>query len=411
MSVDLEREVRALAQRWEDDAPAVTVAEAIARVAPPDLAPLTPELELDLLAEPARPRPSRVLLAAACVAALVAAGVMVARRDRDDVEPVAPTPATTVSPSSTVVPSSVPPSSTTPSTAAPSTVPPRLSPAEIEARLTEIDAARLAGLRTFTQVGFHVVTTSDDPAGSDGSRREADVVLRNDGSAAVTSADGSWSSYDASTGNARTGYTDATGASAFQEIVGMTDNSVALGVPTGLPNGIVEPFPLYPDDITEIGDDVVDGRTAWRIVRVLDFQPGVQQTTAIWIDQQTGVTIQTITTSPSGNDPSVLTTQTTRLSDLVIGAEMPPTFPGSFPDGAVVQRSGAPRVPAVDVIGQAAAAFGDHFVLPSIAPDALSLTFMNAQPDGTDGMPWFEARWLDGFTSTTLRIAQRPDAA
>ncbi|MFN8022022.1 MAG: hypothetical protein U0Q03_10885 [Acidimicrobiales bacterium] len=415
MSVDLERELRALALRWDDESPAIDVAEVMARTGPREFEPIDDPIELDVVAGRPPRRASRVLLAVACVVVFVAAGVAVAQRVGDDVEPVAPTPVTTVTPSTTAAPSTVPTTSATtstvePSTVAPSTAPPTSSPAEIEARLAEIDTARLAALRTFTQIGFHVVTTLDDPSGPEGSPREADVVLRNDGSAAITSADGSWSSYDATTGNARTGFTALDGTAGYQEIAGMTDNSVALGVPTGLPNGIVEQFPLYADDVTEITDDVVDGRAAWRIVRVLTITPEMQQTTTTWIDQQLGVTIRTVVTAPSGNDPTVMTTQTTELSRLEIGAEMPATFPGTFPDGAVVQRSGTPRVPAVDVIGQAAAAFGEHFLLPSIAPDTTSLTFMNAQPDGTGGMPWFEARWFDGFTSTVLRIAQLTDA-
>ena len=203
------------------------------------------------------------------------------------------------------------------------------------------------------------------------------------------------------------------GQTAYQELVGQSDNSVALGVPTGLPNGIVEQFPLFVDGVVAVTDDVVDGRPTWRIDR--DYGPmntgsdGPSPTESIWIDVATGVTLQRQTVGMrTSNDIPI--TDTVTLSGLDTNATLPAEFPGTFPDGAVVAPSGDPSAFGPTTFDEVASEFGGSIVVPSLPADAINVWRMNfGNADGTSTISSnLIVRWYDGFIRTEYRVVGFP---
>jgi hypothetical protein len=412
MSTDLTDRIAALAREWETQASPIELDELIGRPLPTSLDP-EPASFIAVVTTPTTSRPRTALLfaggvatAAAVVGVLVFAGT--GERDRDDVGPV-PVATDAAIPSSAaqttdVVSTTEPPPVTT--TSAPPT------PIDIASRLAEIDDARALSLRQFTSVGFIANHVAVGPDGTVESSTSADVVLRNDGSLSLTSDSTVWSFFDATTGIARLAYTGPDGQTAYQEVVGLADNSLPLGAGTGLPNGIFEPFPLTPDYVVDIADDVVDGRPTWRIDRdygTLGGSTDPDQTMSIWIDVATGVTVQLRSTGMQAANGIPLT-DTVTLSDLDLAAVLPADFPGTFPDVAVVAPSGDALAFGPTTVEQAAAEFGVNVVVPTEPADVVAISQMNfGNDDGTtSSSPSLIVRWFDGFVPTEYRLAALP---
>jgi hypothetical protein len=420
MSTDLEQRIADLAAAWERDAAPVTYDEITGAH---DHVPSATTIELTAATTTARRRWAIALLGAA--AAIAAVVLLAVRHEPDPIDPVAPVASDpdTAAPSTTAPATVAPPRPTTvvPTTPAtttpPTTDPTPLSDAEASAALAQLEANRSAALRRLTSIGFDVQRTTTYPDGrvyDDGSPTAGSVhvVLRNDGSAAVVSDSFGVSYYDAITGTARASYTDADGNPAYQEIVGQADGSVALGVPTGLTNGVVTSIAQLRDGLIGITDDVIDGRSTWRVdQRTEDLVAGdgstsLQQT---WIDQATGITVQTTTSGQMAiND--VPLDETITLTHLEPGAALPADFPNPFPTDAAVASSGDPSAfgPITDDLARAE--FDRPILVPGLPADQVSIARMNfgTTDGGTEMSPSLVARWFDGFVRTELRITGYP---
>jgi hypothetical protein len=269
MSTDLTDRIAALARDWETQAPPIALDEVVGRTLPTSLDPEAAPFIAVVTTPMRRPRTGLFFAAGLATAAAIVGVLVFAGRNERDLDDVGPAP---VASDADTTPSSAPSSApqttdAVDTTAAPpetTTVTP-IAPVDIAARLAEIDAARALALRQFTTLGFTANHVRTNPDGTVQSATKADVVLRNDGSLSASSDTTVWSFYDATTGTARLAYLGSDGQTAYQEVVGLADNSLPLGVPTGLPNGIVELFPLRADSVVDVADDTVDGRPTWRI--------------------------------------------------------------------------------------------------------------------------------------------------
>ena len=231
----------------------------------------------------------------------------------------------------------------------------------------EMEAERIAALSSFDSVSFTATVSEQyDGQPENTTNHTNDVVLRNDGSLWATGDTILMNSFDAATGVARLHFVQADGSSAYQEVVGWTDNSVPLMTMLG---GVDPTGPVDVLDGATIEATTLDGRDVWRVGRTLAMD-GDEQTDTWTVDRATGLIV--------GYDVDWVYDGASRharrsvvISDVVLGAELPPEFPGSFPEGAVVDRSGDPNGFRLATVAEAATAFGDGFVLPAdLANDA-----------------------------------------
>lgn len=419
MTTDLEPRLADLATAWDRAAAPVTFDEITGRVAAGTDA-VTIELE-----HPTAPTRRRWALGVVGAAAAITSIVILANRHEPaGIDPVAPptseaVDASTVPATSATSVAPTEPPTTPVDTVPPTTVPAVMSDTDATAALAQLDAARTEALRGFTSIGFDVERTATYPDGrvyDDGGARPGGrmhVVLRNDGSAAVVSESFGTSYYDATAGTAQAMYTGADGQSAYQEIVGQADSSVALGVPTGLANGVITPIAQLSSGLVAITDDVLDGRPVWRVDQQFELVQGSTSPQQTWIDQATGITVQTHTSGMMAIDDTPLDEIIT-LTALEPGAPMPDGFPALFPPGAVVSTSGDPTAFGPIAIDQAAAEFDAPILVPTLAGDQVSVERMNfGTADGTATgapviAPVLHVRWFDGFVRTELRIDGYP---
>lgn len=392
MAADLEARIAELAAEWETLAGPITQADLRTRTAADPTGAPVDEL-LDPFGTPPR-RPRWWSLAGA---GLVAAGVIVglvvvlSRSDTSDpaqpsdtVPPtvevtVAPTPVvtTTPTPETSAAETAVPGPTTEPTaTSDPATTTaPTLSDEESAARLDEIRAEvtqQLAGFDSFRAVA--TTTQRSTPAPDDTSEEPYDqtttntIILRADGSMWAEGETG-WNAYDATTGIARTSWTMEDGSPAYQEVVGWAENTVPLNIAAGYdPTQLGVGGPGVA--IREITSHL--GRAAWEISWSFPFggapgrDTGVSASVneeSITVDRTTGLVIER--TSRSVRDDGSESFEDARLDDLELGVELPAAWPGSFPDGATVDRSGDPNGFAALTIEQAAALFGPGLAVPT----------------------------------------------
>lgn len=327
----------------------------------------------------------------------------------DDARGTGPAPATDVPESSmAAVPADASPASTEPTPDPPAVAVDTAEPAaavDVAQQLAEIETERQAVLATIERVSFTATVTSSFTGQPDSTQRH-DVIVHADGSLWATDPDGGWQSFDPRDGTVRGAWVDDTGSLQFQELSGQTSNHLPLA--SGM--GVSPPWAgiaLAPDADFTIDEVVVDGRPAWLVASRSASLP-IPPTTAsgaqldTWtIDQGTGFVVASSTTSDLlGPDGAISgrSVTTTTLDDLTVGTPLPIVFPGSFPGGAEVVRSGAPSPVPADVIPVAQAGFGDEFFLPAVEPTTTIISFMG---DGTS-QPWFEATWTNGFASPTM---------
>lgn len=438
MSTDVEEQLAALAVSWERDAAPVTADEIAAATVIGRAAPgastfsarpgsHAPDVPVVDIGRPRR-RPRRVIaVAVGTAAALVAVLVAVSQRGEDTVEPVSPEPTETAPPLTVPdsLPAASPAASTDTSAPAPTTTELELtvglSPAERRAaefapKLAEIDAAQSEALRAFTTIGFTVQRIRTFPDGSPAQvgfgtpEAPARVVLRNDGSAAVSGST-TTSYYDATTGTARGVFVDAAGHTSYQQIDGQSDSSVALGVPTGLPNGVVTPMSRFTSHVESIVEEDLDGRPTWRIDQAMNL-PGVPPAEmSTWIDQSTGITLRTRSVGMASSDGVPITDDIT-LSEIEPGAPLPDDFPNPFPPDAQIAVSGDPTAYSATTLEAGLAELGPGIVVPTLAPDQIAIWRMNFGTDdgGIEVSPSLIMRWFDGFERTELRIVRYPSS-
>jgi hypothetical protein len=363
MPTELIDALRALAGEWEAAAPAVTMTDLTQERAITDEAP--PTSSVIAVATPTRSR--RGWLVAACVAAaavLVIVAVAVTNNDEPNrrIEPP--------------VDSGIPVTSTTAAATTATTVPPTVQQQLDDILGTANEAlSRLksfSATATVTRGGPIIGPTATDVRIEEHTSVNR-VTLMADGSLWTEGDTTPWSSYDASTGVARAARLAADGTIAYQEVVGWADNSVPLNILFG-----ADPVPSWPlfESAVEQGMELtvseVDshlGRPAWRIDAV--NPGGADDGTESWmIDRTTGLVVEHHIRQPASFGEQNVGEDSTDivLDDLVTDVELPAAFPGTFPDGAVVDRSGDPNGFQLVTLDQAAQIFGSPIAVPADLP-------------------------------------------
>jgi len=371
MTTDLNDRLAELAAAWETAAPPVAMAEIWGRTIDPAWSAAAGSVAAISVA-PVRPGRRRswplVAAAVAIAAALVAlVAVVVSDSGRHTLAPAESSPDTAL-PTSMVT--AVP--STSESVPVPVlTIPVQSQIAEVARRATE----RLAQLHSFRATAtVHTVQqgVADDPLSTAPTIENTsvnDVTVTADGSIWAEGEDSRWTSYDAASTVLRSQYLGPDGTAQCQEVVlGAPDLSTPLFILFGFDpvmhfDGLIQPT------LSERTNQF--GRAVWQITSTPTLADSTSstspetQTEAYEIDQQTGLVTAYERRSTSQGGTSVTTA---RLTDLVTDVELPAAFPGTFPDGAVVQRSGIPNE-TLPSLGEAASQFGAGLVVPTLGSD------------------------------------------
>lgn len=341
MSSELEQLLRNHADRLDAEMSPITAHEAIDRSEA--LTTSTPLLTRN------SQRWGRRLSVAAGLALVVGAGVVLAQLDGDDPRIVIPaaTDNPTTEPSATVEAHATPTTLET-STTATSTTATSTTVAEPEITAEQVQLAQRDALRNLT--GFSA-TASFTNTGVDADLGESDparYTLLTDGSLYVETGAGTFGSFDPATGIVLGAFRDQSGNMQYQEITGQSDNGLPLTILGGFdPTRLIEGTFDGEQTIRDVG---FEGRPAWEVTTVQAFPadwfnvPAVSapldadiiQTTVQIVDQQSGLIVSTTETSTDPNSGG----RDTVLSDIAVVDTMPPEFPGAFPDGAQVDRSG-----------------------------------------------------------------------
>lgn len=436
MSTELERLLQEHAARLEDQMPSITPQEAIG----------CPNAVLSGPAAAAASRRwgRRWSVVAAAVITIVGAGVLLVRLGGDGARVV--TPAATEVPQTgapTSDRSTIEPSMTAPlavSSSEPETTTSTTTTAVPEPEITveQVQLAQRDALRNLT--GFSATVSTAD-GGVSGDTAEPELVtytLLADGSLYVSTGAGTFGSYDPVTGSVLGAFRDESGELTYQEITGQTDNGLPLTILGGFdPTRLIENQGEGKQRISEID---FERRPAWEVTTIQEFaaddfafgdepspyEADFTQTTVQIIDQESGLILRTSETStdPSSRD------RMTVLSDVKVVDTMPPEFPGSFPDGVEVDRSGnTPRVAGatvedvVDLFGTAVpipvgliegTATGGGSP-PEIAVLDRPQFDEGDDPEGEPRTTYREARFTvrEGFIATTVTVssvALRPSA-
>jgi hypothetical protein len=421
MSVE-EKSIQQFAAQLDQEAPPISIAEIEQRAA-------TTSAGLHGgAAPPDRRRWAPVVLAVAVVIVAIA-GVVLALPERS------PTPTlrtgetvelgTVAAPPTqpaTSVPSppgaTAPPSEETasdPTVAAPTTLalPPRdvSLDGDTESVLAAIDADRIDKLRELD--GFTAtVRQQTETLRDDGSPIETQsgfgsrTTLLADGSMWTELDGGGFASYDAATGESRGAIPMPTGDTYYQLIEGWTDNSTGLSIMLGS-----DPARLLSDatqmSTVVIEETIHDQRAAWSIRTTMDVtisavDPDASpQTETFVVDQATGLIVASSLEWQAS--PQERIRRTSELVDLELTDAMPAQFPGQFPDGAQIDRSGDPAAYRPATLSDAAEWFGPGFVAPPEVP--VGTTIFLAEYEGETGNPQsvrsrnVEIRAREGFAT------------
>lgn len=401
-----------IADQLDRDAPPISIDEIEHR---------TPLISLHPDNRPGRVprRISTVVLAVAAVTSLtVGLGVLLAQRSPartvrtgstaviDDVTP--PTePATTPS-TSPAVP--LDPTTTTP---VDESVPSNLDATDADAgAIAEIDADRVSHLRTLAGFSATVrqetlILDTDGTAIETQPGRDSRVTLLADGSMWADFASGGFASYDPATGQSRGAFTNEDGTTMYQLIEGWTENSTGLNILLGH-----DPAQLLTETATwssiDISSTTHDGRRAWRVestanARSMPYEQSGSspQTSTFIIDQETGLIVSSSVEWQATAEQRHR--QSSELIDLEIVAALPEEFPGTFPDGAAVDRSGDPNAFRPASLQEAADWFGSGFVAPTDVPPStrIFLTEQDLQFDDGESvrLRMVEIRAREGFVT------------
>ena len=257
---------------------------------------------------------------------------------------------------------------------------------EVFAALAELDS--FSGTATVVERTVHPASTGlPDDTSTRGTHR---LTMLADGRVWTESTDGGWSSFDPGTGVARLGYVALDGTVKYQEVQGWTDYSTGLMILGGhLP--VLEPGVHQPN--TPVTETTFEGRPAWEIRQMLG---------AVIVDQATGIVVRSLTENPQ--DDGRLVIQESTLVDLEVGTALPDIFPGLFPEGAAVDRSGSPTGALSLTVDEAATRFGRGVVVPPSADASMRITLSESTGNmGSVEMlnQRLELSISDGFVRTT----------
>ena len=379
-----------------------------------------PAPAFDELGAPAGPggderfhRSRRGLAIAGALVATVAlvGGLLVVRSETDDgtriggVDTIPAAPATTGAPATvpdptvaTTIGSTVPPSTVSPTTVPPTTVQPT---AEAGSLLTveEVRTKQAEALRELPGFTATVTKSVVDPVSGEPSEETAQVSLLADGSVWVDRGVHSWGSYDPATHIVGGAFALPDGTTGYQEIVGQSDGSLPLSILVGHdPTQLVQALPDDPAGgfSTDVIETTFEGRPAWEITAVQTFDepcfdpcsPGapaakIEQTEVRTIDQETGIVIRRSMTSTEANQQPQLSV----LRDIRVADSMPAEFPGTFPDDAVVDRSGDPNAIATSGLAGVQALADTIGVAIPMPAGSDGMAISTRQNDGTFGAP------------------------
>jgi hypothetical protein len=314
----------------------------------------------------------RALAAAGAGVAVVAplAGLVVLQ---GDAQPSSIKGTDTTEPSPTTIPDvATSPSTLLPTSvaASPTTLPIVREPTVEEPTIEDVRKAQAEALRQL--VGFTAVAEVTQTFGSEDQQpasRVAKVPLLPDGSFWAQIGADEWGSYDPASGVARSAFRGADGTIQYQEIVGQRDNSVPVGVLTGM--NPVQLVDAIPGVRTDIAVTVLDVRPVWEITTVMTYDPSsceelcegdpFVQTMVDTVDQATGLVIRSSNTTTEVNG----TSQVAVLRDIRVVDTVPAAFPGTVPDGAEIDRSGEPTAAVSATLGDVADFFGVPVPIPS----------------------------------------------
>ena len=410
MSTELDDRLAALAAAWETAALPVAMAEIRGRTAGPALD--VDGLSTALTLAPVRPRRRTWPLVAAAVAVAAGLVVMVAVVVRDSghhtLTPAATAPETALPTS--VVTTAPPPTSEPPPAL---TIPIESQIAQVTREVNE----RLSQLHSFRATAtVHAVQQEVSPIPSvttpviDQTMVNT-ITLMADGSIWSEGDSFHWTSYDAATGVSRGEFGGADGGTQYQEIVGWPDNSTPLLILFGY-DPVMRFDAMQQPTLTEVTSHL--GRPAWQITST--FEGGYTETTPVTqtetytIDQQTGLVVAyDQRQTQNGVETNV---REARIDDLEVGATLPAAFPGAFPEGAVVDRSGDPNGFVPLSVADAGAMFGSGFVVPAGDGAPVPRTTVNmfdmpatdSSPGGVMYQASIESR--TGFVRSTVSISK-----
>jgi len=373
----------------------------------------------------------RGLAVTGALAAMIAlvGGLLVVRSETDDgartggvdTIPVAPIPATTAPTAPDTAPAVTPPPATSVDATVVSTAPPTAS---VEPGLTveDVRAMQATALRALSGFTAAVTKTVFDPVTSEPTEETAQVTLLADRSLWVDRGLRGWGSYDPLTHIVRGAFAMPDGTIGYQEIVGQSDGSLPLSILVGHdPTQLALALPEDParGNSTDVIETTFEGRPVWEITAIQSFDPPcfepcspevpttrIEQTEVSTIDQETGIVIRKSMTSTEPNAQPQLSV----LRDTRVVESMPTEFPGTFPDDAVVDRSGDPNAIAIGGLPgvQALAdAIGIAIPVPT-GPAGMTISTMQndgmfSDPDGTNVPGRFhtiETASTDGFLTT-----------
>lgn len=411
MSTELDDRLAALAAAWEDAAPTVTATEVRGSVAASTAgidAPATP-----LTVTPFRQRRRSWPLVAAAVAVAAGLVVLVAVVVRDSghhtLTPAATAPETAL-PTSVVT--TAPPTTSEP-------LPVLTIPIESQiAQVTREVNERLSQLHSFRATAtVHAVQQEVSPIPSvttpviDQTMVNT-ITLMADGSIWSEGDSFHWTSYDAATGVSRGEFGGADGGTQYQEIVGWPDNSTPLLILFGY-DPVMRFDAMQGPTLTEVTSHL--GRPAWQITSTFEggYTEPTQadtQTEVYTIDEQTGLVVAYEQHQTHGGVETNV--KEARIDDLEVGATLPAAFPGAFPEGAVVDRSGDPNGFVPLAVADAGARFGSGFVVPAgdgaPVPRTTVNTFDMPATDSSPGGVMYQAsiESRTGFVRSTVSISK-----
>lgn len=401
MATELEDRLKELAAGWDAAAPPVTADEARGRMG-------RPAGDVPMASGAAKVRQRRWPILAGVIAVAAATIVLVAVV-RDDPRP-------SISPSNSEL--SEVASTTTPATSIEPTTAPSAVPS-VDDQLADVSASVAAALSTFDSFRATVtLSRTQQQLGTENSQPvptiDEDLVnvvtLSSDGTIWSEGEVFLWTSYDATTGVSRGAVVGQDGVTRYEESVGWADNSTPLLLLFGY-------YPVMHFDV--LGDPTLTastshlGRAAWQITSTfaggVSGSPDDVRTETFTIDQQTGLVVAYEMRQTLVGREDV--TQA-RLDDLVVDATLPAEFPGTFPDGADVQRGGDPSGFTVLSVSDAAAAFGAGFVVPALADDASPrVTLIISEFPAEGGSPagalyQVMVEWHNGFVMSSFSLSK-----
>jgi hypothetical protein len=286
---------------------------------------------------------------------------------------------------------------------------------DLQAQLAEVSgivSERLSALQSFRATATRRDTEHpvDDPTAADPNEVTSvnTITLMGGGSLWIEGDLAQWAAYDATTGVSRMATVAADGATHYQEIVGWSDNTTPLLIVLAA-DPVMRFSDLSEPTLKEVTSHL--GRPAWQLTSTVMDANDPQAYTSVEtfvVDEETGLIVEYRRSDVQGGIERLIES---RLADLVTNAALPPAFPGSFPEGATIEHSGDPNGFDFISASDAAAQFGDGFVVPT--GDGLDLRFMFANDDsGGDLLApnvnymWATVMWHTGFVRSMVQISK-----